>query len=179
MSQVVGRLEPLFNPRSVALVGASNDPGKWGFIVLFNLINGRFPGKVYAVNPRQKEILGLQVYHSVAELPETPDLAVIVVPPSSILQVIQDCLDKGIRAGVVITAGFAEVGELFDIEELALGNRQLGIEIRLKVSQKVRLWRFPVEAIWNSETGVERIREAAWCSFSPSASPPLRAFAWG
>jgi len=111
LSQAVGRLEPLFSPRSIALVGASNDPGKWGFIVLLNLINGRFPGKIYAVNPRQKEILGLQVYHSVAELPETPDLAVILVPPSSILQVIQDCLDKGIRAGVVITAGFAEVGD--------------------------------------------------------------------
>ena len=111
MSQDGNKLEPLLNPRSVAFIGASNDPGKWGFIILSNLLHGKFPGKIYLVNPRQKEILGMPVYPSIAEIPETPDMAVIVIPPPSVPQVIQDCLDKGIRAGLVITAGFAEVDD--------------------------------------------------------------------
>ncbi|MBE9501760.1 MAG: CoA-binding protein [Dehalococcoidia bacterium] len=109
-AEIYRKFEPLFAPRSVALLGASKDPRKWGCIVLANLINGGFPGKIYPVNPREKEILGLRVYRIVGDIPETPDLAVIVVPPSSVLPVVKDCVSKGVRAGLVITAGFAEVG---------------------------------------------------------------------
>lgn len=111
MSEVLHRFEPLFSPRSVTFIGASKDQMKWGFIVLNNLINGGFKGKIYPVNPRESEILNLKVYHSVDQVPEVTDLAVIVTPPSSVPQVIEDCSRKGIKAGVVITAGFAEVGD--------------------------------------------------------------------
>ena len=101
---------PLFNARSVAFVGASNDPGKWGFLTLKHLLDGGFQGRVYPVNPRESEILGLKVYRDIATLPETPDLAVIIVPPPVVLGTIKDCVSRGIKASIIITAGFAELG---------------------------------------------------------------------
>ncbi len=108
---IAAKFKPLFDPRSVAFLGASSDPRKWGFRILFNLINGGFPGRIYPVNPKQEEILGLRVYKNVGDIPEIPDLAVIVVPPQSVPHVVKECVDKGMKAGVVVTAGFAEVGE--------------------------------------------------------------------
>ena len=105
------KFTPLLNARSVAFLGASKDPIKWGFIMLSNLINGGFQGRIYPVNPREDEILGLKVYKSVADIPETPDLAVIVVPPLNVVPVLKECVNKRIRAGIVITAGFAELGD--------------------------------------------------------------------
>jgi acyl-CoA synthetase (NDP forming) len=108
---ITKNFDHLFNARSVAFLGASRDPVKWGFIMLNNLINGGFQGRIYPVNPRQDEILGLKAYRSVAHIPEAPDLAVIVVPPLNAVPMIKDCVNKGIKAGIVITAGFAELGE--------------------------------------------------------------------
>ena len=105
------KFEPLFRPRSITFIGASKSPMKWGFIVLANLIAGGFKGKIHPVNPRESEILNLKVYRSVDDVPEVTDLAVIVTPPSSVIPVIEDCSRKGIRAVLVISAGFAEVGE--------------------------------------------------------------------
>ena len=110
MSEIERKFQPLFNPKSVAFIGASNNSGKWGFIVLANLINGGFEGPIYPINPREPEIQGLKAYASAADLPETPDLAVIVTPPLTVPQVIDQCVAKGVRAGLVITAGFAELG---------------------------------------------------------------------
>jgi acyl-CoA synthetase (NDP forming) len=104
------RLRMLFHPRSIAFIGASNRPGKWGFIILANLINGGFKGAIYPINPSESQVQGLQAYRKIGDLPEVPDLAVIVVPPPVVPPVIGECVDKGIRAGVVITAGFGEVG---------------------------------------------------------------------
>ena len=105
------RFRPLFEARSVALIGASADPRKWGFAMLRNLLNGGFEGKVYPVNREADELGGLKVYRSVSDLPETPDLACIVVPPPAVVPMINECVAKGVKAGVVITAGFAELGE--------------------------------------------------------------------
>jgi len=110
-TDLVNKFTPLFKPRSVAFLGASKDIRKWGFITLKNMVAGGFPGKIYPVNPREEEILGLRVYKSVSVIPENPDLAVIVVPPPNVVQVVKDCIGKGIKAGIVITAGFAELGE--------------------------------------------------------------------
>jgi acyl-CoA synthetase (NDP forming) len=111
LSILTDKFAPLFRSRSVALVGASNDRGKWGFIVLRHLIEGGFKGQIYPINPVEDEILGLKVYRNIAEIPETPDLAVIIVPPPAVLHVVEGCVAKGIKAGVIITAGFAELGE--------------------------------------------------------------------
>lgn len=100
-----------FSPDSLALIGASTDPSKWGFRILNNIIRGGYEGRVYPVNPTKEEILGKKVYKSVADIPEVPDYAVIVVPPPVIVEAVSDCVKKGIKAAVVITAGFAEVGK--------------------------------------------------------------------
>ena len=110
MPETGNRFRALFQPRSVAFIGASNNTNKWGSIILANLINGGFEGPIYPINPQESEIRGLKSYARVADLNETPDLAVIVIPPSAIPPVIDQCVAKGIRAGLVITAGFAEAG---------------------------------------------------------------------
>ncbi len=104
------KLRKLFHPRSVAFFGASNKPGKWGFIILANLINGGFGGTIYPINPSESQVQGLRAYQRIADIPDVPDLAVIVVPPQAVPSVIGECVAKGVQAGVVITAGFAEVG---------------------------------------------------------------------
>ena len=104
------RLEALFNPKSIAFIGASNAPSKWGCIVLKNLMNGGFSGKIFPVNPKEKEVQGIKAYAHIRDIEQTPDLAVIVIPPPAVPQAISDCVEKGIRAGLIITAGFAEVG---------------------------------------------------------------------
>ena len=100
-----------FAPRSLAFLGASSDTNKWGYRILSNIVHGGFRGKIYPVNPRGGEALGLQFYKSLEEVPEVPDLVVIVVPPVAMLDTIKGCISKGIKAGVVVTAGFAEVNE--------------------------------------------------------------------
>ena len=100
----------LFHPQAVAFIGASNKPRKWGSIILNNMKIGGFTGRIYPVNPTELEVQGLRAYARVADLPESPDLAVIVVPPQAVPGVVDECVAKGVRAGIVITAGFAEVG---------------------------------------------------------------------
>jgi acyl-CoA synthetase (NDP forming) len=99
---------PLFHPQSIAIVGASRDPKKWGFHLLLNVTKGGYAGRIYPVNPREKEILGFKAYPSVAEIPQTVDLVIMVVPPTDILRVLNDCGSNGAKIGVVITAGFGE-----------------------------------------------------------------------
>jgi len=98
-----------FAPRSLAFLGASADPTKWGFRILANIVTGGFQGKIYPVNPKGGEVLGLKFYSSIEEIPEVPDLAIIVVPPTAMVETIKDCVRKGMKAAVVVTAGFAEV----------------------------------------------------------------------
>jgi acetate---CoA ligase (ADP-forming) len=110
MSEIQKCFQALFHPRSVAFIGATDKPMKWGSIILNNMKLGGFPGTIYPVNPTESEVQGLRSYPRVTDLPETPDLAVIVVPPAAVPSVVDDCVARGVRAGLVITAGFAEVG---------------------------------------------------------------------
>ena len=110
--ELISGLRTLFKPESLAMIGASNNPAKWGFRILNNIVGGGFQGRIYPVNinPDSPEILGLEVYRRMADLPEVPDIAVIVVPPPAVPQVMRDCAAKGIKVAVVVTAGFSEVG---------------------------------------------------------------------
>lgn len=110
MTDLQSRFQPLFDPKSIAFIGASDNPIKWGCIVLKNLIKGGYQGKIFPVNPKEKKIQGIPAYARVRDIPQKPDLAVIVIPPPAVPQAISDCIEKGVRAGVIITAGFAEVG---------------------------------------------------------------------
>lgn len=103
-------LRPFFEPRSVAVVGASRDPSSIGYRILDALIMNHFQGPVYPVNPNATVVGSMRAYPSVRELPEPAELAIIAVPASAVLQAIDDCALGGVRAVVVISAGFAEVG---------------------------------------------------------------------
>lgn len=103
-------LDYLFKPNTLALVGASKNPGKWGFLILMNLLLGGFEGKIYPINPKETEILGLKVYPSLADVPEPIDLVVVVVPPPTVPDVIRKCGGKA-KVALVITAGFGELGD--------------------------------------------------------------------
>ncbi len=104
-------LRPFFKPRSVAVVGASQDPSSIGFRILDGLIANHFQGPVYPVNPRAPVICSIRAFRTVREIPEPVDLAVIAVPRDAVSGVVDDCAARGVRALVVISAGFAEVGD--------------------------------------------------------------------
>jgi acetyltransferase len=103
-------LEELFAPRSVAVVGASRDPTSVGQAVLRNLIDGGFPGPVLPVNPAATELLGLKCYASLRDAPPPVDLAVVAVPAHRVTQVIHEAAEVGVRAAIIISAGFRETG---------------------------------------------------------------------
>ena len=104
-------LDSFFNPRSVAVIGASHDPEKIGYVVFTNFLNGLFKGKVYPVNKNTEPILGMKVYPSVLEIPDSVDLAVIVVPTNFVNSVLLECVKKGVKSVVIITSGFSEMGD--------------------------------------------------------------------
>ena len=106
---IINELEPLFRPRSVAVVGASNNRAKWGYSTFSSLKDG-FPRDLYAVNRRSDEVQGYPAFKRVTDIPGPVDLVVIVVPPEAVPGVMEDCAAKGVKAGVIITAGFGEVG---------------------------------------------------------------------
>jgi len=103
-------LTALFEPRSVALIGASDRPDKVGGRLLENLVAGGFAGKLFAVNPRHRTLAGLPCVPRLADLPEPVELAVIATPASTVPGLIDECASAGVRAAVVITAGFREAG---------------------------------------------------------------------
>lgn len=123
-------LDCLFKPKSIAVIGASNNPGKWGFLILMNIRLGGFKGEVFPVNPKEKEILGYRAYPSIADVPGPVDLALIVLPPAKAPQVMRECAGK-VRTALVIAAGFGEIGpdEKGLEEELVLAAAEGGIRV--------------------------------------------------
>jgi acetate---CoA ligase (ADP-forming) len=104
-------LKPFFAPESVAVIGASRKPGKGGYNIVENLLRLGYPGKIYPVNPQASHILGLPSYPSLKKAPAPPELAVIVLPPSLVLAAFQECLDIGVKAVIIESAGFGEMDE--------------------------------------------------------------------
>jgi acetyltransferase len=103
-------LDALFIPDSVAVIGATERAGTLGRTVVANLIESPFRSKVYAVNPSHSEVLGLKAYKRIRDIPGHVDLAVVVTPASTVAGVIGECVDAGVKAAVVISAGFRELG---------------------------------------------------------------------
>ena len=102
---------PFFEPESVVIVGASAVPGKPGHEVIRNIQANEYKGKLYLVNPKAGEILGLPVHSSIESLPGKPDLAVIILPAAICPQALRDCVAKGIKHAVISAGGFAEVDD--------------------------------------------------------------------
>jgi acetyltransferase len=103
--------ECMFSPQSVAVIGATDRDRSVARTLILNLLNPAFRGKVYAVNPKRDQILGLPCYSNIASVPEKVDLAVIVTPAPAVPAVVGECVDAGVRSAVVISAGFKERGE--------------------------------------------------------------------
>ncbi len=104
-------LDALFRPKSVAIVGASNNPLSIGHIVMQNLLDHNFKGPIYPVNPKSKYIKSFKTYASVSEIPDEVDLVNISIKNTIVPYVLEDCGKKGVKFAIVHTAGFKEVGE--------------------------------------------------------------------
>lgn len=104
-------LDPIFKPESVAVIGASAVPMKWGNDIILTMQQDGYQGRIYPINPKEKEILGLKVFRTVLEVPGSIDLAVIALRSEQVSQALRECIQKGIKGAVLISAGFAETGE--------------------------------------------------------------------
>jgi acetyltransferase len=123
-------LDAIFQPQSVAVIGASERVGSVGRSVLWNLLSSPFGGTLYPVNPKRNNILGVRAYKSIADLPERPELVVITTPADSVPAIIQESVENGVPAGIVISAGFKEHGE---------HGKQLEHEISRIIEGKMRI----------------------------------------
>ncbi len=124
-------LRPFFKPNAVALVGASRNPQTIGHRLLDELLRARFQGPVYPVNPKADVVGSIRAYPSVSAIPEPVDLAIIAVPRDSVLEVIDDCAKRGVRALIVITAGFSEAGPEGRVLQQKLLERVRGYGMRM------------------------------------------------
>lgn len=124
-------LRPFFQPRAVAVVGASRDQTSIGARLLNALLESHFNGPIYPINPKAPTLNGLRAYPSVRDLPGPVDLAVIAVPAAAVPAVVEDCAASGVRALVVITAGFAEVGAEGREQQRKLAEQVRGHGMRL------------------------------------------------
>ncbi|RLG82551.1 MAG: acetyl CoA synthetase, partial [Thermoprotei archaeon] len=122
-------LKELFSPESVAVIGASRHPGKIGYTILRNIIEYGYKGKIYPINPKATEILGLKAYPSVLNVPDRIDMAIVAVPVKIVPRVAEDCGKKGVKVLVVITSGFGEVGNTEAEQELIKIAREYGMRI--------------------------------------------------
>jgi len=103
-------LDPLFRPESIAVIGASRTPGTIGYQIVDNLVRHGYKGVVYPINPNARAIHSIPAFPSISAVPEAVDMAVVVVPKEFVLQVVDECGQQGVKAVVVISAGFREVG---------------------------------------------------------------------
>lgn len=110
LSPTVQKLRHMFEPDSIAVIGASRTPNKIGYEALKNVLVWGFEGKVYAVNPNADEILGVKCYKSVGDIPGKVDLALVVVPAANVSSALTECGKKGIHCAVVVSSGFTEIG---------------------------------------------------------------------
>jgi acetyltransferase len=104
-------LDSIFAPKSVALIGATENPGTVGRTVLWNLISNPFGGAVFPVNPKRSSVLGIKAYPNMASVPDRVDLAVITTPAPSVPGLIAECVEAGVKGAIVISAGFKETGQ--------------------------------------------------------------------
>ncbi len=109
-------LHNFFNPKTIAVIGVSRNPSKIGHVLFSNIIEGKFQGQLFAVNPEMSEVLGKKCFASIKKIPEKIDLAIIAVPSAQVLSSVKECKEKGVRDLLIISAGFTEVGKI-DLEK--------------------------------------------------------------
>ena len=107
----IHKLNTIFNPRRIALLGVTTNPNSVSGKVLINLVSGGFRGVVYPVNPEHEAVMGIPCYPDVKSLPRAPDMGIICSPADKVLAAVRECGDAGIRGIIIISAGFREIGE--------------------------------------------------------------------
>jgi len=108
--EIVAGMKRIFSPTGIAIIGASGDPSKLGYSTVKNIIDGGYKGKIYPINPKADEILGLKCYKSVTDIPGQVDVAVIVIPAKNVAEAVKMLGEKGVAGAIVISSGFAEIG---------------------------------------------------------------------
>ena len=104
------KIKYLFEPSSVAIIGASQDENKIGYKIVRNITNGGFKGKIFPVNPRGGELLGNKIYTRIEDIESQIDIASIVVPADRVLDAVKSCVKKNVKHAMIITSGFSETG---------------------------------------------------------------------
>ncbi len=115
----MSELDVFFKPRSVAVIGASRNPERVGHVILRRLVEIGYPGRIYPVNPKADEILGLKCYPSVSDIPDEIDLAVIALRADLTPSALEEAADKGAKGAIVVSGGFSEIGNE-DLERMLL-----------------------------------------------------------
>ena len=104
-------MDKIFNPQTVAVIGATNKVGSVGYALIKNLVGSGFPGTIYPVNFKAKSVYGVRSYSSVSAIRDEIDLAVIATPAPTVPDIIRECAEYGVGGVVIISAGFSEAGE--------------------------------------------------------------------
>jgi acetyl-CoA synthetase (ADP-forming) len=149
-------MEALFTPRSVAVIGASDNPGKLGSHVMRSLTEGKYPGKIFPVNPGKNEIMGIKTYPSLFQIPESIDLSIIVLPAESVPKTVVECGEKGVKGIVLITAGFREIED------------KRGEELQTEVTRRASS--FGIKIIGPNTFGIVNLHLPLNASFTPEFS---------
>ncbi len=103
-------LDAIFSPEAVAIIGASNSPGKVGHDIFANILQGGFQGTLYPVNPKAKSILSVKTFSTINAISDNVDLSIIILPPRACLTAVEESIEKGVKGIVIVSAGFREVG---------------------------------------------------------------------
>jgi acetate---CoA ligase (ADP-forming) len=135
-----------FNPKSVAIIGASRNPKKFGHVIFKNFLESDFKGDVYPINPKADSILGKKCFNSVNDLKNGADLAVITIPSQGVAEAVKDCVSSNVKASVIVSAGFAEVG-----------NKEGEEALKALIKGKMRAIGPNVIGIYDSYTNVDTI----------------------
>lgn len=120
-------LDALFLPETVAVIGAKDEPGAVSATILNNLKSGDFKGRIYPINPKRTEVMGLKCYPSIGAVPERVDLAVIVTPAATVPKIVEECVAAKVKSAIIISAGFKELGPSgIELEEKILYHARKG-----------------------------------------------------
>jgi len=119
----------LFEPRGIAVIGASQTPGKIGYKVTSNILAGGYNGRIYPINPRGGELLGIPVYKTIADVDGPVDVATVIVPADKAFGAVQECAAVGVKYVIIITSGFSEIGNVAEERKIANYAREHGMRV--------------------------------------------------
>jgi len=127
--EIVAGMKRIMQPKSVAVIGASNEAGKIGNSVMKNIVGGGYRGRIYPVHPKAQEILGIKAYASVKDIPDEVDVAVFAIPARAVAAALRECGEKNVTGAVLIPSGFAEANEPELQDEIVAIGKQYNIRL--------------------------------------------------